>query len=156
MSMLPEQIELISVLNAHSVEYLVVGGHAVMEYSEPRATKDLDIFIRNDVENAVRLFRALAEFGAPLAGFSPADFQDGTVFHFASPPHRVDILQTIDGVDFGTAWERRVHTTVGDAAVPATFIALPDLIANKMAAGRLRDLADVEALRDAEKARQKS
>ena len=154
--MLPEQIELISVLNAHSVEYLVVGGHAVVEYAEPRATKDLDLFIRNDSENANRLFRALAAFGAPLAGFSPADFQDGTIYHFASPPHRVDILQQIDGVDFESAWQRRVRTAVGDTAVPATFISLQDLIANKLAAGRLRDLADVEELRKAEAARKNS
>ena len=154
--MLPEQIELISVLNAHSVEYLVVGGHAVMEYSEPRATKDLDLFIRNDAANAERMFRALAAFGAPLAGFGPPDFQDGTVFHFGMPPHRVDVLQQIDGVDFETAWQHRVHTAVGDQAVPATFISLDELIANKLASGRLRDLADVEALQAAEAARKKS
>src|SRR5579863_5167022 len=91
--------------NAHAVKYLVVGGYAFGVHAEPRATKDLDLFIQSDEENSNAVFRALAQFGAPLDGLSPADFTDGTIFQIGQPPARVDILQQIDGISFDEAWK---------------------------------------------------
>jgi hypothetical protein len=86
--MLPEDLkQLLLAFNAHGVEYLIVGGYAVGVYSEPRSTKDLDLFIRSDAKNSEAVFRALTEFGAPLSGFAPADFRDapGSVFQVDQP-----------------------------------------------------------------------
>jgi hypothetical protein len=106
--MMPKDLkELLRAFNDHAVKYLIVGGYAFGVHAEPRATKDLDLFIRADEENSQALFRALAQYGAPLGGFSPADFMDGTVFQIGQPPARVDILQHIDGVSFDQAWENR-------------------------------------------------
>jgi Nucleotidyl transferase of unknown function (DUF2204) len=141
--------ELLSALNAQNVKYLVVGGYAVGVHAEPRATKDLDIFIKADQENGEAVFRALAAYGAPLAGYSVADFSDGgSWFQMGQPPLRIDILQQIDGVDFDEAWERRVETKI-DGELPVHVISMDDLIRNKLACGRPRDLLDVEELRHA-------
>ena len=142
--------EFLSAFNAHNVEYLVVGGFAVGVHSEPRATKDLDILIRSSVENSNAVFRALAEYGAPLEGHSPADFRDDpcSVHQIGLPPNRIDILQQIEGVSFDEAWEGRVEGMV-EGEVPAHVISREHLIRNKLEVGRSRDLADVEALRDA-------
>ena len=144
--------ELLLALNAHEVEYLVVGGYAVGAHSEPRATKDLDIFIRADEKNSVSLFRALVAFGAPLLGLTPNDFKgdSSSFFQIGVPPNRIDILQSIDGVSFDEAWKDRIEGIV-DGNVPAHFISREHLIQNKLASGRRQDLADVEALREAAK-----
>ena len=142
--------ELLSALNAHGVKYLVVGGYAFGVYAEPRATKDLDIFIKADTENSEAVFRALAEYGAPLAGYAPSDFNDGSSwFQMGQPPSRIDILQHIDSVDFDDAWKNRVETIIDDE-VPVQVISREDLIRNKLKCGRPRDLLDVEELRQAE------
>jgi hypothetical protein len=147
---LPEDLkQLLRAFNAEAVEYLVVGGYAVGAYAEPRATKDLDLFIRSEVGNSEAVFRALASFGAPLAGLSPADFRDDTnsVFQIGQPPARVDILQSIDGVSFDEAWPQRIEASIGEIA--AHVISATHLIQNKLQSGRMRDLADVEAIREA-------
>lgn len=143
--------ELLFVLNASEVKYLVVGGYAVSFHAQPRATKDLDILIRPDAENAAALYAALARFGAPLEGLRPDDFiEHGKFFRMGTPPVMVDILPEISGVDFDDAWQRRVEVTIdADAGLKAPFIANADLIAAKLAAGRPQDLADVDALRKA-------
>jgi hypothetical protein len=93
--------ELLRAFNDLAVKYLVVGGHAVMLYTEPRYTKALDIWVEASNGNAETVFRALAEFGAPLAGLSPADFaQEGFFYQIGMAPARVDILMSIDGVSF--------------------------------------------------------
>ena len=147
MSMLKDQRDLLCAFNAEGVEYLVIGGHAVGMHAEPRATKDLDVFIRNDAENSKRVFRALKKFGAPLQGISASDFcgRSEDVFQIGLPPSRVDVIQSISGVDFSGAWERRTTFEV-DTELEAPFLALDDLIANKIASGRLQDLADAEKL----------
>lgn len=144
--------ELLLALNAHEVEYLVVGGYAVGVHSEPRATQDLDIFIRADEKNSVAVYRALAAFGAPLKGLKPDSFKDEptSIFQIGMPPSRIDILQRIDGVSFDDAWQHRIEGIVG-GDVPAHFISREHLIQNKLAAGRARDIADVEAIRQAAK-----
>jgi len=152
---LPEDLkQLLLAFNAHKVEYLVVGAYAVGGYSEPRATKDIDLFIRSEVKNSEAVYRALAEFGAPLAGLTPADFRDDpkSVFQLGMVPARADILQHIDGVNFDEAWEKRVAVTVD--GIPTHVISSDLLIQNKLASGRLQDLADVEAIREAKKANQ--
>jgi len=146
--MLPEDLrQLLLAFNAHEVEYLVVGGYAVGIYAEPRATKDLDLFIRSGVKNSEAVYRALAAYGATIAEFSPADFRDdpNSVFQIGQPPARVDLLQHIDGVDFDQAWKLRTEAIVD--GVPAHIIHVEHLIENKLKSGRLRDLADVEAIR---------
>jgi predicted nucleotidyltransferase len=145
--MLKDQRELLEALNAHGVEYLVIGGHAVSAYAEPRNTKDLDILIRDTPENALRTYRALAAFGAPVKDYHPSDFHGhpGRTIQFGVPPGRIDILQSIDGVSADDAWhQRNCQVLLGDT--PVNLISLEHLILNKRAAGRLQDLADVEKL----------
>ena len=142
--------ELLLAFNAHGVKYLVVGGYAVGVHAEPRATKDLDIFICADDTNSHAVYHALAAYGAPLQGFSPSDFNDqqGSAFQIGQPPARIDILQRIDGISFEEAWEGRVEGLV-EGEIPANILSREHLIRNKLAIGRARDIADVEALRQA-------
>ena len=143
--------ELLSVLNEHRVKYLVVGAYAVSIHAQPRATKDLDILIKADAANARKVFAALAAFGAPLHGLTPADFAEpGPFFRMGRAPVGVDILTEIPGVDFDAAWKRRVRDVVDPATgLKANFISADDLIAAKLAAGRPQDIADVAAIRKA-------
>ncbi len=137
--------ELLKVFNVNGVKYLVVGGHAVMLYTEPRYTKDLDVWIEASQENAEKAFRALAAFGAPLAGLSPSDFaREGFFYQVGMPPVRVDILMSIDGVRFEEAWPNRNGAAFG--AQQAWFISRTDLLKNKRASGRHIDLHDAELL----------
>jgi hypothetical protein len=140
--------DLLKTLNTHAVKYLLIGGHAFGVHSQPRTTKDLDVFIRSDPENARAVFNALAEFGAPLQGMSPADFADGTTFQMGQPPDRIDVLQRIDGITFDEAWENRIEGTL-DGEVTTSVISRDDLIRNKLATGREQDLLDVKVLRKA-------
>jgi len=150
--MMPKDLkEFLRACNDQGVKYLIVGGYALGVYSEPRATKDLDVFIRSDRENSEAIFRALAQFGAPLEGLSPADFRDSSTFQIGQPPSRIDILQTISGISFDEAWPNRVSGSV-DGEVEAFVIARDDLILNKSKAGRERDLLDVKALQKSPKA----
>jgi hypothetical protein len=143
--------DLLRAFNANAVKYLIIGGHAFSVHSEPRTTKDLDLFIRSDPENARAAFRALAQFGAPLKGMSEADFADGTTFQLGQPPNRIDVLQQIAGITFDEAWPNRIEGNV-DGEVLAPVISRDDLIRNKIASGREQDLLDVKVLRAAEKA----
>lgn len=142
--------DLLSAFNAHSVRYLIVGGHAVSFHAQPRATKDLDLFISADSVNAKAVYEALADFGAPLTGTRVADFSDSKkFFRFGREPLAVDILPGIDGVNFDEAWARRIESIVDEeSGLTAFFISRDDLILSKLAAGRLRDLADAEDIRE--------
>jgi hypothetical protein len=147
--MMPEDLkELLRAFNGQKVRYLVVGGYAFGVYAEPRATKDLDLFIQANEENSQAVFRALTEYGAPLAGFSSADFRDGTTFQIGQPPARIDLLQSIDGVSFDEAWEHSIEGLI-DAEIPTIVISKEDLIKNKLATGRERDLLDAKELQAA-------
>jgi len=143
--------ELLSVLNEHHVKYLVVGAYAVSIHAQPRATKNIDILVRPDQENAKAVFTALAKFGAPLEGYTPDDFAEpGPFFRMGRAPIGVDVLTEISGVDFDAAWPRRVEDVVDQASgLKANFISAEDLIAAKLATGRPQDLADVDAIRKA-------
>jgi hypothetical protein len=149
--MYPDLKDLLSVLNENGVKYLVVGGYAVSLYSEPRANKDLDIFIKADPENAGLLYAALARFGAPLEGLTAADFAErGPFLRMGREPVAVDILTEIPGVDFDEAWVDRVeHPLDPTCDWNAHFISRKHLVEAKLAAGRPQDLADVAAIRRA-------
>jgi hypothetical protein len=144
--------DLLSAFHAHSVKYLIVGGYAVSFHGQPRATKDMDLFIKADAANAKAAYAALTAFGAPLADITVDDLADPRQFiRFGREPAAVDILPGIDGVDFDAAWERRVEAVIDkQSGLTGFFISKDDLIASKLAAGRLRDLADVEDIREAE------
>ena len=151
--MLSDYRDLLSILNAHRVKYLIVGAYAVAIHAQPRATKDLDILVKADPENAKAVFAALAEFGAPLQGLTPADFAEpGPFFRMGREPVGVDILTAIPGVEFDAAWLRRVEDVFDEETnLRANFISREDLLAAKRAAGRRQDLADVEAIEKAAK-----
>jgi hypothetical protein len=137
--------ELLLEFNAHNVEYMIVGAHALAVYGHVRATKDLDVWIRSDSENALKVLDAIASFGAPLGDLKLHDLtKSGTVFQIGLPPLRIDVLTGIDGVEFADAWPNRFQTTFGN--VPVFVISRHHLIANKRATGRLQDLADAEQL----------
>jgi predicted nucleotidyltransferase len=150
----PHYNELLRILNEFEVEYLVVGGYAVMKYTEPRYTKDLDVWVRNSLRNSTRLYHALAKFGAPLRhdGVTPETFtKDAVVYQIGVAPVRIDISTHIDGVTFDTAWQNRVQGSI--FGVPVHFISLSDLIANKQSTGRSADLEHVKDLEREEKKR---
>ena len=141
----PDFKELLLAFNAHDVEYLVVGAHALAAHGHVRATKDLDVWVHPNRANAERVLAALSDFGAPLAGLTIDDLiNPGTVFQIGLPPLRIDVITHIDGVDFPAAWRDRLQTRFGGA--PACVISRHHLIENKKAAARLQDLADVERL----------
>src|SRR5271169_1348956 len=103
--------DLLNLFKRCRVRYLIVGGHAVMKYTEPRFTKDLDIWIEASPKNARAVFKALREFGAPLAALSEDDFaKEGFFYQMGRPPTRIDILMSIAGVKFADAWPNRVKT----------------------------------------------
>lgn len=149
----PDFKELLSLLEKHKVRYLVVGGYAVMKYTEPRYTKDLDLWISPDAANAEAVFTALGEFGAPLTGLTPADFtSEGYFYQMGRAPFRLDILMSLSGLEFEAAWSRRVEVRLGTTVVP--FISRSDLIKSKEASARPQDLIDAENLRKAERVEQ--
>jgi hypothetical protein len=117
-----------------------------MKYTEPRLTKDLDLWIATDPDNAERVYRALMQFGAPVAGYSPTDFTNPeSWFQIGVAPVRVDILLGIPGVSFEEAWARRVDDDF--LGVTAHFISREDLILAKEASGRPGDKRDLRRLR---------
>jgi hypothetical protein len=141
--------DLLRVFNANRVKYLVIGGYAVIRYTEPRYTKDLDLWVSADAENARSVYAALKEFGAPLTGLTEQDFaEEGYFYQMGVPPLRVDVLMGIPGVVFSDAWERREETDFGGLRIP--FISRRDLIAAKRASGRPQDLLDAQSLTEAE------
>lgn len=145
MDVSPDFRDLLKHLNAEAAEYLVVGGYAVIFHTEPRFTKDLDVWVRPTPRNAKRVWRALAQFGAPLKGITDADFTKPGIFYvMGRAPNRIDIITSIEALDFGTAWKNRVHGSYGGE--PAEFLSVADLVRNKRAVGRRQDLLDVEKL----------
>lgn len=129
---------------------MVVGGYAVMRYAEPRFTKDLDLWVGIDSENAQRTFNALKAFGAPLKNLTPADFTDSKSFYqMGKPPFRVDVMFFLTGMDFEQCWANHEEVELSGIHVP--FISLQDLIDAKKALGRPQDLLDVANLEKARK-----
>jgi hypothetical protein len=144
--------DLLSALDAHSVRYVVVGGYAIAVHAQPRATKDLDIFIDRRADNAKAVYAALAAYGAPLGDTAPEDFEKpNSVLRLGVPPICVDILPSIDGIDFDSVWQASSEHTVD--GFRARYISAEHLIQNKLASGRPQDLADVAAIRQAQAAK---
>jgi hypothetical protein len=137
--------ELLLAFNGHDVEYLVVGAHALAAHGHVRATKDLDLWVRPEQSNAQRVLQALSDFGAPLSDLTADDLnRKETIFQIGLPPLRIDIITSIDGVEFAEAWPDRVEASFG--GVPAFVISRHHLVANKKTTARLQDLADVQQL----------
>jgi len=137
--------EFITLLNSHNVEYLIVGGHAVAFHGHPRYTGDMDFLIRTTPANAHQLLGVLSAFGFGSAGIAEQDLRrPGQIIQLGYPPNRIDILTSISGVDFDSAWTSRVETMIDE--LPVHLIGWDDLLRNKRASGRLKDLADVEKL----------
>ena len=140
-------LEFLDALLERDVRFLIVGVDAVMKYTEPRATKDLDLWIDTTIENAERVYDALARFGAPLAGYTPLDFTDPTSFFQIGVTFRVDLITSMSaGLTFANAWARRKMGILHGKEVP--FISLRDLIDVKRSAGRPQDLLDLRNLLD--------
>lgn len=140
--------DLLKNMDANGARYLVIGGYAVVQYAEPRFTKDLDLWVSTDPANAKAVFNALREFGAPLAGMSYKDFaEEGYFYQMGAPPSRVDVLMGIPGVNFEEAWQNRVQMDFDELTV--NFISEDDLIKAKIASGRPQDLLDADALEKA-------
>lgn len=137
--------DLLAEFNAHGVEYIVVGAHALAAHGHVRATKDLDVWVRPDRANATRVIAALKAFGAPLQDLTEADLAvAGTIFQIGVAPIRIDVITAIDGVDFADAWLARLQAPFADQVVP--ILSREHLIQNKRAAGREQDLLDVKWL----------
>ena len=141
--------ELLNLFEKHRIRYLIVGGYAVMKYSEPRFTKHLDVWIATDSRNADAVYTALKEFGASLANLTADDFTHQAYFYqMGRPPLRVDIMMSISGVEFEDAWEKREVVELNGLKI--AFISRSDLIRAKEASGRLQDKIDVKKLKAAE------
>ena len=139
--------EFVELLNSTGVKYLLVGGHAVAYHGYPRFTGDIDFFVERSESNATRLEELLRVFGFSGLGIKAADFLEaGIVVQLGRPPNRIDLLTSIDGVDFDQAWANKVTANLGGLPVPV--IGKAELIANKHATGRAQDLADLKKIED--------
>jgi hypothetical protein len=137
--------EFIESLNDNGVRYLVIGGYAVALHGYPRYTKDIDIWIDLSSENAVNMVRALEQFGFGSLQLQAADFSvPEQIIQLGYPPNRIDIITTPPGVEFESCYAQRVQVEI--EAVVVDFIDLENLKKNKLASGRLQDLADIENL----------
>jgi hypothetical protein len=144
----PDFVDLLREFNAAGVRYLVVGAHALAVHGRARATKDLDVWIDPEVENAKRAYAALGRFGAPLETLRLQDLSDpDTFFQIGVAPLRIDVLTAIDGVTFDEAWPERVESEYGGE--PITVLGEEAFLRNKDAAGRPQDRADADWLRRA-------
>lgn len=140
-------LDFLDALLANDVRFLVVGAHAMAVHGVPRATGDIDLWVAPGAEEARKIWNALVSFGAPVQtmGLTLQDLETpDRVVQIGLPPRRIDLMTGISGVDFQQAWKRRVTYRVGTLAVP--FLSREDLIANKRASGRSKDLADAEVL----------
>lgn len=138
-------VEFIECCVQRKVRFLIVGGYALAAHGHPRATKDLDIWVLVDDQNAERLVEALDDFGMASLGLTTDDFlEPGIVVQLGYPPIRVDLLTSVSGVTFEDCWPNRVVIDVG--GVEATFISVEDLITNKRATARAQDLVDANQL----------
>jgi hypothetical protein len=140
---------MLSALNDSGADYLVVGAHAVGHYCMPRATGDFDIWVRPTKENAQRVWLALEKFKAPRRKITVDDLHTpDNIYQIGVAPNRIDILTSITGVDFNEAWQNRTNHQIG--GIPTAIIGREELLKNKRATGRPKDLADVAWLEQTE------
>jgi hypothetical protein len=132
-------------LNSNAVEFIIVGGHAVAYHGYPRFTGDIDVWVRPTPENADRVLAALTAFGFDHLGLGRDDFtRPQSIVQLGRPPNRIDILSSVTGVGFDDAWAGREPGVLD--GVPVSFVGRAELLRNKRATGRLKDLADVEEI----------
>jgi hypothetical protein len=145
MTIAPDFKEFVACLNAREVRYLIVGGYAVAFHGHPRYTKDFDVWIERRRDNVERLLVALDDFGFGSVGLEASDFMEADqIIQLGYPPHRIDILTSLVGVEFEACYSGR--ETMQAEEVVFFFIGLEGLRANKRASGRYQDLADLENL----------
>lgn len=148
----PDLREFLKSLNSRGVRWLLVGSWAVGFHGHVRSTNDLDVWVDPEPENSARAAKALEDFAFGEGTLDPAMFTSGRgIVRFGRVPHMVEMLNALSGVEFAPCWERRIVVVDDDLEVP--LIALDDLLANKRASGRLKDLADVEELEKRRKLR---
>jgi predicted nucleotidyltransferase len=141
----PDFKEFLRLLNAQSVEYLLIGGYAVTQYGYPRTTADMDIWIALHPDTAGKMVDVLSSFGLDDQQLTPDLFlQQGDMIRIGVPPIRIEILNEIDGVEFSECYHHR--ETVEIDGIPVSLISLDDLKRNKKASGRYKDLDDLEHL----------
>ena len=141
----PDFKDMLLALSDAKIDFLLVGAYAVAAHGHPRATGDLDLWVRPDAETAPKVYRVLAEFGAPLHDLTVDDLATpGMVFQIGIEPSRIDILTAISGVAFDDAWENKLNIELDD--IKLNIIGRDDLIVNKRACGRPKDIADAETL----------
>ena len=137
--------EFVALLNKHGVQYMVVGGYALAFHGKPRHTGDLDIWIGISKKNADKMLDVLKEFGLSAQGFTKDDFlKEGYITQIGYPPLRIDILNSIDGVDFKDAYKNKKEVDLDGLTI--TYIGLQDFIKNKEASGRSQDINDIASL----------
>ena len=137
--------DILSILSEKKVKFLLIGAYAMAAHGYPRSTMDIDLWIMPDPENALLVMHALLAFGAPVEDLSPEDFEkEDLIFQIGIAPRRIDILTSIDGLKFEEAFARSEIISIED--IPIHVLSIPDLIINKRATGRIKDLADVESL----------
>ena len=135
-------LDMLSALSREDARFLIVGAYAMAHHGLPRATGDIDIWVGHSPENADRVWEALRRFGAPLDQVSSDDFrQPDLVLQIGVAPSRIDLLTSIDGLDFEEAWAERVEVAMDEIRVPV--LSRAHLVTNKRAAGRPQDLADL-------------
>lgn len=145
MRLRPDFREIIGLLNSHRVDFVIVGAFAVSYHGRPRNTGDLDILVRPELANAQKLIAALQQFGLKSLKLTPDDFTEAEqIVQIGYPPGRIDLITSLSGVDFDDVWENRVQAEMEGLPVP--FIGREELIRNKRATGRTKDLADLETL----------
>ena len=137
--------DLFKTLNGYKIKYLIVGAYAVIYYTEPRYTKDIDVWVFPDLNDHQKVYAALKKFGAPLSGINPQDFQNKKlIYQIGIAPVRVDIKMDIEGVDFKMAWKNRKKILFGKT--PVYLMGIKDLIKAKKKMGRPQDLLDIQKL----------
>lgn len=148
MDLAPDFNEFFELLIEHRVEFVVVGAYALALHGAPRYTGDMDVLVRPIHENAIRLLAAIREFGFPTNALTPdAVVATSCLIEMGTPPVQLHIMSAIDGVSWESVWAGREVTTLDGLMVP--FIGRQEFLVNKRAAGRVKDLADIEALGDA-------
>jgi hypothetical protein len=133
-------------LQGEKVDFLLVGAYALAAHGNPRATGDIDIWVKADAENGKGVIKALAVFGAPIANLSTGDFvKEDTIIQIGVVPCRIDIITGIDGVRFADAWKNKIDVTVDGLTL--CILSKSDLLKNKLAANRDKDQSDIAWLK---------
>ncbi|MBF0104490.1 MAG: hypothetical protein HQM16_04085 [Deltaproteobacteria bacterium] len=147
MDVCPDYEDLFKIFNAHKIKYLIVGGQAAIYYTEPRYTKDMDVWVIQELNDPKKILGSLKNFGAPLKGVTIEDFKNkNIIIQIGVAPVRIDILLNVEGVSFSVAWKNRKRAKYGET--PINLLNINDLIKSKKHAGRPQDMLDLEKLLD--------